>query len=74
MIRLPFVPRYFPVLLVPVWWLFLLCFYLFYVPVYFLCWIFSPWSPRKSEADPFRVRASKKKRTMETQSSGKEGS
>lgn len=65
MIRLPFVPPYFPILLMPVWWVFWLCFYLFYLPVYFLTWLFSPYSPRKSDLDPYRKRYSSVKRNMD---------
>lgn len=66
MIRLPFLPRFFPVLLLPLWWVFLLCFYSFYLPLMLLTWIFSPWSPRKSESDPYRKRTRDIKRSMES--------
>lgn len=67
MIRLPFIPTYFPLLLLPVYWVYWLCFYVFYIPIYFLIWLFSPYSPRKSEDDPFAKRPSKMPRTMEVE-------
>ena len=71
MVRLPFLPSYFPVLLMPLWWVFWLCFYVFYLPFYLLSWLFSPWSPRRSELDPFRRRPSKERRDLRP-SDGKE--
>ena len=45
MVRIPFLPSYFPVLLMPLWWVFWLCFYVFYLPFYLLSWLFSPGRP-----------------------------
>lgn len=65
MIRLPFVPSYFPILLMPVWWVFFICFYLFYLPFYLLSWLLSPWSPRRSDSDPYRRRYSRVERNLD---------
>lgn len=42
MVKLPLVLDYFPLLLYPFYWLFLLCFYFFYIPVYLAFWLFTP--------------------------------
>ena len=64
MVRLKFVPRGFPVLLLPLWWVFLLCFYLFYLPCWAVLLLFSPWSPRKDPASYYARRAVKDRRTV----------
>lgn len=64
MIRLKFVPRGFPILLLPLWWLFLLCFYLVYLPCWLLLLLFSPYGPRKDPASFYARRAARDVRTL----------
>ena len=62
MVKLKFVPRGFPVLLLPLWWVFLLCFYLVYLP----CWLllFAPYAPGRDPASFYDRRAGKDRRTL----------
>lgn len=77
MLRLPFLPEFFPVLLLPLWWVFLLCFYVVYLPVYFVLWLFSPWRSRKDLVAFYSRKASSDSRTVSysgtSPSSGEDG-
>ncbi len=42
MVKLPWLSAYFPVLLYPFYWLFLLCFYFLYLPIYSVFPLFGP--------------------------------
>lgn len=64
MVKLKFVPRGFPVLLLPLWWVFLLCFYLVYLPCWLLLLLFSPYAPGRDPASFYARRAGKDKRTL----------
>lgn len=68
MIKLKFIPEFFPVLLLPLYWLFLLSFYIFYLPIYFFIWLFSPYKSKKSLKAYYSRKAKKDKRTLEYQS------
>ena len=48
MIKLSALPDFFPVLLLPIYWIFWLAFYLFYLPVYFFIWLFNPFRSKKT--------------------------
>lgn len=65
MISLALVPDFFPVLLLPIYWIFWLSFYLFYCPVYFFIWIFSPYRSRKTALAYYSRKAKKDKRLVE---------
>lgn len=65
MISLALVPDFFPVLLLPLYWIFWLSFYLFYCPVYFFIWIFSPYRSRKTALAYYSRKAKKDKRLIE---------
>ena len=72
MIKLRFVPEFFPIVLLPLWWVFLLCFYVVYLPVYLLVLLFSPWRSRKSLVAFYSRKASEDKREVRYSDSGKE--
>lgn len=71
MIKLRFVPEFFPIVLLPLWWVFLLCFYVVYLPVYLLVLLFSPWRSRKSLVAFYSRKASEDKREVRYSDSGK---
>lgn len=48
MIKLKFIPDYFPIILMPLYWIFFLCFYIIYLPIYGLVLLFSPFRSKKS--------------------------
>ncbi len=65
MIRLSFVPDYFPVLLLPFYWVFWVCFYVVYLPVYGISLLLSPWRSRESALRYYRRKAGKDARCLE---------
>ena len=69
MIKLKFIPPYFPVLLLPVYWLYFLCFYLVYLPFYLLCLLFSPWNHKKSLTAIYMKKTSNNKRNLNVEGS-----
>ncbi len=71
MIRLKLVPEFFPIVLLPLWWVFLLCFYVVYLPVYLLVLLLSPWRSRKSLVAFYSRKASEDKREVRYSDSGK---
>lgn len=73
MIRLRFIPDYFPVLLLPFYWVFWICFYMVYLPVYGLSLLLSPWRSRKSAVRYYQRHAGKDGRTLEWEKGKEEG-
>jgi hypothetical protein len=67
-VRLQFLPPYFPVGLLPLYWLFFLLFYIFYLPVYLVLWLFSPYRSRKSRSKVFEAKTSDVKRDLSSRS------
>jgi hypothetical protein len=63
-VKLKFVPPYFPVGLLLFYWAFFVLFYVFYLPVYFLLWLFSPYKSKKSRLRPFARKTSDSKRDL----------
>ena len=59
MIRLSALPDFFPVLLLPIYWIFWLAFYLFYLPVYFFIWLFNPFRSKKTTLAYYSRKAKK---------------
>jgi hypothetical protein len=64
MIKLPFKPEFFPILLLPLYWLYFLCFYLWYIPFYFVVWLFSPYRSSETLYKDYLKKHSKDKRSM----------
>jgi hypothetical protein len=64
MVKLPFMPDYFPVVLLPLYWVFWLCFYIGYLPVYLLVLLFSPYRNEKALYAFYERKASKAKRDL----------
>ena len=64
MVKLPFMPDYFPVLLLPLYWVFWLCFYVGYLPLYLVILLFSPYRDEKSLYAFYQRKASKVKRDL----------
>jgi hypothetical protein len=62
MVKLPFLPSYFPVLLLPLYWLFFIAFYVGYLPVYLILVLFSPFKDTKSVLALYQSKSSKAKR------------
>ena len=71
-VKLSFLPAFFPVVLLPFYWIFFLLFYIFYLPVYFVLWIFSPYRYRKSRIKPFEKKPSCIKRDLTSKTVAKE--
>lgn len=65
MIKLPFKPDYFPVLLLPVYWIYFLCFYIGYLPIYVLIVLFSPWKSDKRAYAFYMKKTSAEKRSLQ---------
>lgn len=65
MIKLKFIPDFFPIVLLPLYWFFLLCFYLFYIPIFFFIWLFSPYKSKKSLKAFYLRKAKKDQRKLE---------
>jgi hypothetical protein len=63
-LRLSLVPKFLPPLVMPFYWIFLLCFYPFYCLVYFFVWVFSPRKDDNSRLRPYLVKSSKVKRDL----------
>lgn len=68
MVRLPFFPDYFPVLLLPLYWVFWFCFYVWYLPFYALVILFSPYRSSKRLYEFYQRRFSKVKRDLSSSS------
>jgi hypothetical protein len=73
-VKLSFLPAFFPVVLLPFYWIFFLLFYIFYLPVYFVLWIFSPYRSRKSRTKVFEGKTSDVKRDLSSKPLKKEDS
>ena len=65
MIKLSALPDFFPVLLLPIYWIFWLAFYLFYLPVYFFIWLFNPFRSKKTALAYYSRKAKRDKRLVE---------
>lgn len=72
MIKLPFIPKNFPVSLILVYWLFLLCFYLWYLPFSLIRFLFSPYSSSKRLYEYYMKSLTKQKRNIPTEVSKEE--
>lgn len=64
MIKLKFIPAYFPWTLLPLYWLFFFSFYLLYIPCYLLVLFFSPYKSDKSYKKYYGRKMSKTKRNL----------
>ena len=64
MVKLKFVPDYFPILLLPVYWIFWICFYIGYLPVFSIVLLFSPYRSKKDLLAFYEKKASKVKRDL----------
>ncbi len=64
MIKLKFIPDYFPIILMPLYWIFFLCFYIIYLPIYGLVLLFSPFRSKKSLIRYYSKHFSKEKRDL----------
>lgn len=63
-IKLKFLPDYFPLILYPFYWLFLLSFYILYIPIYIIIWLFSPYKSKRSLIRYYNRKASKSNRVI----------
>ena len=64
MIKIKFIPDFFPIVLLPLYWIFFLSFYIVYLPVYFFVWLFSPWRSKKSLISFYAKKAKSDHRTV----------
>ena len=64
MIKLKFIPAYFPWTLLPLYWIFFISFYILYLPCYLLVWIFSPYRSDKSYKKYYSRKMSQTKRNL----------
>lgn len=72
MIKLKFIPPYFPVLLLPIYWIYFLCFYIVYIPFHLICWIFSPWRSDKKTYQLYLEKTSKTERDLSVEEEEKQ--
>lgn len=63
-LRMAFCPKFLPPVVMPFYWLFLVCFYPFYGLIYFFIWAFSPHKDKKSRLKPYLEKPSRKKRDL----------
>lgn len=63
-IKLSFLPDYMPIGLYLFYWLFCLCFYIFYLPIYFTLWLFSPYHSQKAKIRFFARKQSEVDRNL----------
>jgi len=64
MVKLKFLPDYFPFLLLPVYWISWLCFYIGYLPFYLVILLLSPYKSKKDLVAFYEKKASKVKRDL----------
>jgi|GEM_PF-1617428 hypothetical protein len=64
MIKIKFIPDFFPIVLLPLYWIFFLSFYIVYLPIYFFVLLFSPWRSKKSLVSFYSKKAGLDHRTV----------
>jgi hypothetical protein len=65
MIKLPFIPDFFPVLMLPLYWVYFLCFYLWYLPVLLIVRLFTPYRSKEAAYAYYMKKHSEDQRSLE---------
>ena len=64
MIKIKFIPKYFPVILLPLYWIWFLLYYIFGSIIYLIMTIFSPFKTKENIIDFYMKKQSKLERNL----------
>lgn len=64
MIKVKFIPKYFPIILLPLYWIWFLLYYIFGSLIYLIMLIFSPFKTKEKVIDFYKKKASSLDRNL----------
>ena len=64
MIKIKFIPKYFPVILLPLYWIWFLLYYIFGSIIYLIMTVFSPFKTKENIIDFYMKKQSKLERNL----------